>query len=248
VTARAKRIGRIFIGTSGYNYNHWKGTLYPETVSASKMLSIYAAVFPTVEINYTFYHVPQEKTLQNWRSRVKPDFLFVLKASKQITHNKKLAEVEDDLGVFCQRARILGDQLGCILFQLPPSLHKDLGRLRSFLTLLPEDLRHAVEFRHDSWCDDSVFRLLEKHGVAYCIVSAPQLKTYFRATADFAYLRFHGSTQWYSYNYSEAELADWAQQIRAFSQDGRDVYAFFNNDYRAYAPQNALKLIRLIER
>lgn len=246
MTARTKAFGRIFIGTSGYSYNHWKGIFYPPAISGPKMLTAYAEVFPTVEINYSFYHLPQEKTLRNWISRVESEFLFVLKASKLITHNKKLAQVEDDLNLFCERARILGDQLACILFQLPPSLHKNLDRLRSFLTLLPGNLRYAVEFRHDSWVDETVFRLLEKHGVAYCIVSAPGLKTYFRTTADFAYVRLHGSKQWYSYNYSQEELTTWAEEIQALSQDGRDVYVFFNNDYKGYAPRNALKLMELI--
>jgi len=247
MSPRARKTGRIFIGTSGYSYNHWRGIIYPPTISGSEMLAAYSDVFPSVEINYSFYHLPEEKTLRNWASQVKPGFLFVLKASKVITHNKKLAQVEEYLSLFCERARVLGDRLGCVLFQLPPSLHKDLDRLQSFLAVLPADMRHAVEFRHDSWIDNTVFRVLEKHAVAYCIVSAPRLKSYFQATADFVYMRLHGAKHWYSYDYSQEELAVWAEQIRAFSRGGRDVYVFFNNDYKGYAPNNALALMELIK-
>ena len=211
------------------------------------MLNEYANSFPTVEINYTFYRLPTEKTFQNWRRRVPDTFQFVLKGSKLITHQYKLVGVEDALEIFLERALLLRPQLGPILFQLPPSLHYDLSRLEKFLQLLPDKFKYVVEFRHNSWINEKTFQLLREYQVAYCIVSGPRQKYELVDTAPFVYFRFHGSDRWYQYNYSEEELKEWAKAMRKFLNRGLKVYGFFNNDFQAYAPQNAKRRQELLK-
>ena len=159
----------IVVGTSGYNYPEWKGTSYPEKISARKMLPYYAARFTTVEVNYTFYRLPSEKTLDGWLAATPEGFAFTLKASRRITHDARLKDCEEQLTVFCERARRLDPKLGVLLFQLPPWLRKDLPLLEAFLDLLPADLRTAFEFRHKSWLSDDVFESLRDSNAALCI-------------------------------------------------------------------------------
>ena len=242
---------RCWIGTSGYSYNHWKGKFYPEKISGPRMLTVYAETFPAVEINYSFYHLPKETTIANWCSRVPERFRFILKAGKPITHQKKLLDVEELLEQFCARARQFGSRLGPILYQLPPSLHFDPVRLESFCRLLPGDLEHTVEFRHNSWFCPETYEILQRFGVCLCAVSAPRITCELRATAPFVYLRMHGTKRWYSYNYTEEELRSWATKIKTMmSKTAKGqlhaVYIFFNNDFEAYAPHNALQLIKLL--
>lgn len=233
---------RNFIGTSGFSYKDWKKRFYPEKLSSKDWLAFYAQHFSSVEINSSFYHLPSEKTLLNWRRQVPDDFVFVLKGSRFITHRLRLKNAKESVDLFSSHARLLENKLGVIFYQLPPGLHKDLDRLEIFLSLLPKDIKHAVEFRHDSWLDEDTFKLLTDYQVGYCIISAPGLQCRLQATAPFVYIRFHGTTNWYDYNYSDKELQWWAERIREFNQQQFPVYAYFNNDVSGYAVKNAQQL------
>src|SRR5437867_10163682 len=161
---------RMLTGTSGYSYKEWVGHFYPEKTPASAMLRYYAERFPTVEINNTFYRMPAQALLERWAAEVPDDFVFTLKASRHITHHKRLKNVESNVAEFIRRASFLGDKLGMLLFQLPPTLRKDLPRLRDFLGAVPPGQRFAVEFRHASWQDDEVYEALRAHGAALCVM------------------------------------------------------------------------------
>jgi uncharacterized protein YecE (DUF72 family) len=180
----------IWVGTSGYNYPEWKGTFYPETLSAAKMLPYYAERFPTVEINYTFYRTPNASILQGWNDATPGHFKLTLKAPKRITHDARLKDCAESVRRFCETAVTLGPKLGVLLFQLPPFLKKDLERLDAFLKDFPAGVRAAFEFRHASWFDDEVFEVLRNHQTALCIADAEgDLKVPFVATANWGYLR-----------------------------------------------------------
>jgi uncharacterized protein YecE (DUF72 family) len=229
---------RIYVGTSGWTYDDWTGPFYPEDVKGAKRLEFYAQKFDTVEVNATFYRLPTQTMIDAWNRRLQPGFHLVLKGSRLITHLKKLDDCREPLGAFWDRARPLRT-LRVILWQLPPSLHKDVDRLDRFLSALPKEVRHAVEFRHASWSDEEVTALLARHEAAFVAVSHPKLPDTIHATADFLYLRFHGvGRQLYQYDYSDEELGDWASRLKPHLR-GRTLYAFFNNDFGANAPRNA---------
>jgi len=236
------------IGTSGWSYEHWRGVFYPEELRNKDWLSFYTQTFSTVEVNSTFYHVPQDKTMDAWRDNTPEDFVFSLKMNRLITHHKKLKGVNGLLKQFLDKAARLGDKLGVVLHQIPPSVAKDVPLLAAYIKLLPKEMRHAVEFRHESWSDEETFTLLESEGVAYCIISAPDLATHLRATAPFAYIRMHGQGGWYASCYGDADLKKWALEIRKLAKEKRDGYVYFNNDYRGYAVQNALTLRNMLHR
>lgn len=238
---------RNFIGTSGFSYKDWRGRFYPEDLPANKWFLYYTRYFSTVEINSSFYHLPGEKTLLNWRVKAPDNFVFVLKASSYITHRLRLKQVEKPLEIFHSRSRLLGEKLGPVLYQLPPGLHKDLIRLEDFLKLLPHDIKHVVEFRHDSWVNEEVFHLLKEYQVAYCIISAPGFQCCLQATAAFVYIRFHGISNWYNYDYTEEDLTWWANYIKNFNGNQLPVYAYFNNDVGGCAAKNAKSLNGLLE-
>ena len=233
------------IGTSGWSYDHWKGTFYPEDLPRSKWFQYYTEHFDSVEINYTFYSMPKEKTLTKWYDSAPDDFCFALKMNRFITHRKKLNNVEDACKRFFDLARILKEKLGVILHQLPPSMKPDnsFDLVEAYVNILPKDIRHAIEFRHDSWISDRVFNVLSEQDVAYCIVSAPGLRTHIKSTAPFSYIRFHGIDDWYSYDYSDKDINWWAQQISKLRKKGKAGYAYFNNDFEACAIRNASCLI-----
>ena len=233
---------RWLIGTSGWSYKHWQGVFYPEGLKSKDWLSFYTKTFSTVEVNSTFYRTPQEKTMDGWREKSPDNFVFTLKMNRFITHRKKLQSVETLLKQFFDRARRLGNKLGVILHQLPPSLKKDIPLLASYLKLLPGEMKHAVEFRDESWSDHETFDLLGSEGIAYCIVSSPNLKAHIRATAPFAYIRMHGAGGWYASCYGDRELQVWAKHIVKLAKQDCDGYIYFNNDYAGYAVQNALTL------
>ena len=179
----------VFVGTSGYNYPEWRGTFYPEKFSTDKMLAFYAERFPTVEINYTLYRMPTEKLLSGWAAGTPESFSFTLKAPRRITHDAKLQRCEELLEVFCRTARTLGPKLATLLFQLPPTLKKDVPVLRAFLELLPEGTRAALEFRHASWFDAEVFDALRSRSIALCVADSEKLHAPVEITADYAYFR-----------------------------------------------------------
>lgn len=230
--------GRIFVGTSGWTYDDWAGTFYPEEVKGSERLAFYVTKFNTVEINATFYRLPTQAMLDAWNRRLPGDFHLVVKGSRVVTHLKKLSDCREPVEMFLERVKQL-KTLKVILWQLPPSLHKDLQRLDNFLKGLPQNVRHAVEFRHATWWDAEVAELLKLHRAAFVAVSHPQLPDTIYPTTDFLYLRFHGlGRQLYRYDYSDEELKDWAARLEPHL-GGRTLYAFFNNDFEAHAPRNA---------
>lgn len=234
------------IGCSGFNYEEWKGDFYPEDLPEKKWLEYYADHFDTVEINNTFYHLPMEKTIDNWHERTPGHFMFTLKGSRFITHQKKLNDVGEAVKNFYELASRLKGKLGCILWQLPGNQHKDVPKLKSFSKALSSEFRNAIEFRHNSWFDQEVYDVLRKNEVAFCMISAPgDLKEDTVKTARFAYVRFHGKNDWYKYHYSEEELKKWSEKLREMK--ARQIYAYFNNDYNANAPDNAGKLAELMQ-
>lgn len=235
----------VFVGTSGWTYDDWSGVFYPEGVKGAERLAFYAQVFNTVEINATFYRHPTQTMIDAWNRRLPAGFQLAVKGTRVVTHHSKLVDCQAALAGFLERVASLR-RLRVILWQLPPSLHKDLGRLEAFLQLLPDTWRHAVEFRHASWWDAEVAELLARYRAAFVAVSHPQLPDTVYPTADFLYLRFHGlGRQLYRYDYSEAELAAWAEKVRPYRK-GRTLHAYFNNDFEAHAPQNAQVFRRLL--
>ena len=232
------------VGTSGWSYEHWQGLFYPEDIPKSRWFEYYTENFDTVEINYTFYSMPKEKTLRKWYDNTPEDFCFILKMNRFVTHRKKLDNVEKESRKFFDLARILDEKLGVILHQLPPSMkfEKSFHIIRKYAGLLPSDIRHAIEFRHDSWLREEVFDVLRENGIAYCIISAPELKHRIETTAPFSYIRFHGTSDWYSHDYSDKELNRWAQEIRKLIRKGICGYVYFNNDFEACAVRNAIYL------
>jgi len=240
-------MAKILIGTSGWSYAHWFGRYYPSDLPRSEMLSFYAQELNTVEVNASFYRLPFEGMIKGWYRKTPADFKFSLKGPRKVTHLLNLVDCEEDIKVFLDRVRGLNEKLGVILYQIPPSLKKDIPRLAKFLDQLPKDLRYTIEFRDDSWSDEETFELLKNKGVAYCIISAPHLACHIKATADFVYIRMHGITHWYRYHYSYDDLKFWAGEIRKFIDQGLDVYCYFNNDFEAYAIKNAKELMELIK-
>ncbi len=235
----------LFIGTSGWTYDDWVGPFYPATVKGPERLSFYAQQFNSVEINATFYRFPTQAMLDAWNRRLPAAFHLVVKGSRGITHLKKIDHCWDQLATFCRHVGQLRT-LRVILWQLPPSLQKDITRLSQFLAALPDNVRHAVEFRHASWWDDEVADLLTRHKAAFVAVSHPTLPETIYPTTDFLYLRFHGlARQLYHYDYSDQELERWATRVESHLP-GRTLYAFFNNDYHANAPRNAVTFQRLL--
>jgi uncharacterized protein YecE (DUF72 family) len=232
------------IGTSGWSYNHWREVFYPKGLKNKDWLSFYARTFSTVEVNSSFYHMPRETTMDSWRDNSPDHFVFALKMNRLVTHRRKLQGVTTLLKQFFDRARRLEEKLGVILHQLPPSMKKDLPLLSSYLELLPREMKHAVEFRHESWSDEETFDLLRSRGMAYCIVSSPSLKAHVRATASFAYIRMHGEGGWYASCYSDRELQDWSKHVVRLASEGCNGYVYFNNDYAGYAVQNAMTIRR----
>jgi len=235
-----------YIGTSGWVYPHWRGIFYPQKLPTKQWLKHYVTRFDTVELNNTFYRLPSEQAFSRWKEDSPEGFKYAVKASRYITHMKKLQGVEEALPRFLERSRLLGERLGPILYQLPPFWKCNLDRLRGFLCMLPGDLRHVFEFRHVSWLSEAVFTLLQQHRAGLCIVSLPDFPCLLRSTAPFVYVRLHGAEAVYGSCYSERELQWWAEQILGFLGDGKDVYAYFNNDAFGYAVQNALRLKEIL--
>jgi len=233
---------KYYIGTSGWVYPHWRGTFYPHDLPQSKWLSFYTQHFSTVELNNTFYHLPKEKTFDNWHTRVPDGFRYAVKASRFITHIKRLNDVAEPLQTFLDRACRLKEKLGPILYQLPPGMHRNDERLESFLSLLPRSISHAIEFRHESWLNDQVFDILRRHNTGLCVFDMPGFQCPLLATADFAYLRFHGSSRLYNSCYSDDEMENWARRIAEAAQRLDAVYIYFNNDAEGFAIRNAQTL------
>jgi uncharacterized protein YecE (DUF72 family) len=238
--------GTIRIGTSGWSYDHWIGRFYPEKLPKDQWLKYYAQSFDTVEINSTFYHLPKAQTMVNWHDRVPAHFLFAVKASRYITHVKKLTDPQEPLQRFFELADILKRRLGPVLYQLPPSLHKDLARLEAFLACLPPRRRAIVEFRHSSWYEEDTFDLLNRRGVALCVHDMGDKAPPRVVTGGVVYVRFHGTDGRYAGNYPDHVLQDWATWMMSQAGTVRAIYAYFNNDVNGHALNNAKTLKQIM--
>jgi uncharacterized protein YecE (DUF72 family) len=243
-----KRKGIIRIGTSGWSYPHWRGTFYPEGLKQKAELAFYMEHFNTVELNNSFYRLPTTATFANWAAAAPPDFIYAVKASRFFTHMKKLNLHEDQLHPFFNAIAHLGDHLGPVLLQLPPHWKRNAGRLQEFLNLLPKGYRYAFEFRNPDWYHQEVYELLRTHQCACCWYHlaghlAPKIRT-----TDFVYIRLHGPGAKYQGSYHGNALRAWAHQCRELSDQGRDVYVYFDNDEAGYAPANARKLHSLLSK
>lgn len=231
-------------GTSGWYYEEWVGEFYPEDISKKEWLGFYSEEFDTVEVNASFYRIPFENMVKGWKTRVPDDFIFSFKGNRMITHRKKLKEVEGDIDRFMERISLAGDKLGPVLWQLPPGLKRKDERLEEFISLLPAENKHVIEFRNKSWFDEGVYSLLEKYGICLCIISGPKLPETLETTADFSYIRWHGKEHWYNWDYSDEELQAWATRIDEF--DVNDVYGYFNNDVGGFAVKNCKRLMEIL--
>ena len=232
------------IGTSGWSYDHWKGVLYPDGAPVRARLDYYVARFDTVELNSSYYHWPRDRTFEGWRDRTPPGFKMTAKAPRGLTHGARLYSPERWIERIENALRGLGDRLGIFLVQLPPAFARDDARLDYFLDRMPQGIRIACELRHPSWHCEEVFGLLERHGAAYCVMSGAHLPCILRATAPFVYVRFHGpdTEHLYGGSYSDADLHWWADRIREWQAQDREVWGYFNNDWEGNAVRNAERL------
>jgi uncharacterized protein YecE (DUF72 family) len=235
-----------YVGCSGWHYDHWRGLYYPEQLPKSRWLQFYARQFATVELNNSFYRLPSERAFTSWRESTPDDFVFAVKVSRFITHIKRLRNLDSAVETFLSRARVLGEKLGPVLYQLPPSMKRNEELLESFLSGLPSKYRHVIEFRHESWITDEVFAILRAHKTGLCVFDMPGFSCPLVATSDFAYVRFHGSQGLYSSDYSDEELSQWAERIGGLGRDVKVIYIYFNNDAGAFAIKNAMKLRSLL--
>jgi uncharacterized protein YecE (DUF72 family) len=230
---------RHLIGTSGYNYPEWRGSFYPEKLPAAKMLAFYAERFTTVEVNYTFYRMPTPALLEGWAKGTPDGFTFTLKAPRRITHDSKLQRCEDLTQTFCRTSRTLGNKLGALLFQLPPTFKRDDAALGAFLELLPEGTRAAFEFRHVSWHDETVFDALKRHNAALCVADSEKMSTPVVATADYAYFRLRDE------GYQRGDIERWAKTIAAQPIAG-DRFVYFKHEDQGKGPEFAKMLMELL--
>jgi uncharacterized protein YecE (DUF72 family) len=241
-------VGELHLGCSGWNYRDWRDDFYPPKLPARQWLDYYSQQFDTVEVNATFYRLPAVDTVATWAKQTPSDFVFAVKSSRYLTHVKRLAELDTGVKRFYERIEPLvqARKLGPILWQLPATFHRDDERLAAALDALPPG-RHAFEFRHESWFADDVFELLRAHDAALVVGDHPQrpFQT-FEPTARWVFVRFHFGRRGRNGNYSERELDAWAQRLGNWLSD-RDVYAYFNNDWKGYAPRNASSLRRRLE-
>jgi len=234
------------VGCSGWQYKHWRnGAFYPAAIPQTRWFEYYASCFDTVEINNTFYRLPEAGTFAQWKARAPNGFLYAVKASRFLTHMKKLKDPVDPLDRLFSRARQLGRTLGPVLYQLPPRWSLDLDRLETFVRALPKRRRHAIEFRDPSWYTPDVFALLDRCGVALCLHDMAGSATGRIAHGPFVYARFHGP-QKYNGRYPDDALERWADWLSSQLKNGRPVYAYFNNDIGAHAPRDAMRLRDLI--
>jgi uncharacterized protein YecE (DUF72 family) len=242
------RLGKLYVGTSGWTYNDWRGPFYPEEIARKNWLSWYAKQFNSTEINGSFYRTPSVEAVEGWRDRTPANFRFAWKASKFITHWKRLtARSENSIELMASRLAILGPKSGPVLFQLPGRFHADRERLASFIGMLPRDYRYAFEFRHASWYEDPILGVLRDHDIALCLSDHHAAPAPWTVTARHVYVRGHGPTGQYKGNYSEATLRSWASHIQSWRDAQKTVYVFFDNDQKSAAPKDAKRLLGVIE-
>ncbi len=231
---------KLHVGTSGYSYKEWKGNFYPEDLPAKEMLSFYSRRLPAVEINNTFYRLPQPSMMENWKQQVPSRFRFSIKAAQRITHIKRLKNVEDETSYLLETAALLEQRLGVILFQLPPNMKKDAGRLKDFLGFLPADTRAAFEFRHESWFDDETIALLRGKDCALVVSDTDEKPlSEISSTASWGYLRLRRTA------YDENDLAEWMKRVK--DQKWKDAFVFFKHEDEGVGPKLAARFIELAE-
>lgn len=236
----------VWIGTSGWVYRHWQGLFYPPDLPARDQLAFYAARFPTVEVNYSFYRLPERAVFEGWRAQTPQGFLFAVKGSRYLTHMKKLTEPEEPLARLMERASGLEEKLGPLLFQFPHTWPANRARLEGFLAALTPyaGQRVALEFRHQSWLTPPIFALLERAGVALCLPVSPNVPLVARLTAPWTYVRFHAGRM--GIGIGDDELREWAERIGQYMNDGADAYVYFNNDPDGHALRDAARLHALL--
>jgi uncharacterized protein YecE (DUF72 family) len=232
--------GKVHVGTSGWLYKHWRGTFYPKAIKQKDEFAYYSLFFNTVELNNPFYRLPSRETFENWRKNSKPGFLYIVKASRFITHIKKLKDTAEALAVFLNNCDGLEEKLGPILFQLPPGWQLNIERFETFLKSLPKGYRFAFEFRNATWYDERVYQLMKRYNCAFCIYQLAGHMSPIEITGDFVYLRLHGPTNnKYQGSYDFYTLRAWAEKSREWQNAGKDVYIYFDNDDSGYAAFNA---------
>jgi len=240
-------MARVLIGTSGWHYDSWRGPFFPKGLPIKYQLEYCASQFPTAELNGVFYRTPAAKTVRDWYKQTGNDFVFAWKASKFITHWKRLSPTsKSSLKLLEERLSLLGEKAGPVLFQLPPHFHADPDRLATFLRLLSSKRRYSFEFRHPSWYDPRILRLLSDHNVSLCLSDHHDAPAPWKRTADFVYVRGHGPGGRYKGHYRPAVLGNWAERIKSWKRQGCDVFVYFDNDQKSAAPADALKLRQLL--
>jgi uncharacterized protein YecE (DUF72 family) len=243
----APRHNHIWIGTSGWTYDGWRGAFYPRDVAKKDWLAWYGSQFPCTEVNFSFYRTPSLEAVRAWREQTPPDFVFAWKASKFITHWKRLNDsCLSSIKLMETRLKILKDKAGPVLFQLPPQFAADQNRLARFLRMLPRRYLYAFEFRHQSWYERDIMNLLREHDVSLCLSDHHDAPAPWIVTAHHVYVRGHGPGGRYKDNYSEPTLRDWAKHMRKWRRQGNTVFAFFDNDQKSAAPADARRLMRIL--
>jgi len=243
---KARIKAKIYIGTSGWTYKHWRDIFYPRDINSNEWLDFYCQHFKTVELNASFYHLLKPSVFRNWRKKTPSDFIFSVKISRYLTHIKKLRGIKGSWRRFIESARELKSKLGPILWQMPPFLKVDEKALAECLKILPKKYKYAFEFRHQSWFRPEIFQLLKKYNTALVMADSPRFPLKKEITADFVYIRFHGSKDLYGSKYTDRELKAWAKDIKTWRKQGISVYAYFNNDAEGYAIKNAGKLLEIL--
>ncbi|RLC47492.1 MAG: DUF72 domain-containing protein [Candidatus Coatesbacteria bacterium] len=239
-------MSRALIGTSGWSYAHWKRVFYPDGCTGTKMLPFYAQHFHTVELNASFYRLPKAITFDGWAQKTPQGFVFAVKASRFITHIKRLADIKQPWEAFIANASHLGEKLGPVLFQLPPSLKADTSVLDDFFAQLPNTLLYVLEPRNQSFFQQPVIDLMRRHNICLCVADSPRYPRSFVTTATFVYVRLHGSTSLYGSKYTDEELGFWADKVWAWLKQDLDVYVYFNNDLEGFAVENARTLMEML--
>src|SRR5258706_2878176 len=241
------RKGKIYIGTSGWHYKHWIGSFYPQGTKDADQLSYYLKFFKTVELNNSFNGLPALEAFANWRKAVQADFVFAIKGSRYITHQKKLNIEKENISIFYNSVKRLREKAGPVLFQLPPHWNVNVERFARFLKLLPKKYRFTFEFRNHSWYNDEVDELLRRYNCAFCIYELEHHLSPLKVTADFVYTRLHGPGNKYQGSYTDTQLKKSAVQCKAWPKDGKNAYRYFVNDPLGYAAFNAKKLMELVK-
>lgn len=236
---------KLYIGTSGWSYYHWKDNFYPPDLATKKWLEYYSEFFDTVEINTTFYHLPLKSSVINWHEKVSKKFLFSVKVSRYITHLKRLIDCEESLNLFYESITELYHKQGPILFQLPPSFKMDEKRLEQFLKLLDPNYKYVFEFRNDSWYTETIYEVLRKRNIALCISDLNGKLSPEEITSDFTYLRLHGPKKAYKGSYG-SQLKTWSKKFSNWLSEGIGIYCYFDNDEKAYAIKDAMTLKKML--